>query len=222
MSATTTNTATRDVILTVARAKFAERGYAAATLRGIARGAGVTQPLIYHYFDSKQLLFEAVLEDALTGYVAAQAEQWELADGDLRFITRGMVVLFEWLGSSEEMIRLMTWARLEGYEHMSSLGQEIGARVKLHLEALGRRDMLLPGTDIDMVMAMIDAMFKGFWDRRSSYEEHYGAQELRFLAQCARTIYFGLLTPEAAQLALEMFEGFLAETVGERAGAGHP
>lgn len=48
-------------ILDAARAEFADKGYAAASLRGIARRAGVDPALIHHYFDGKSELFTATM-----------------------------------------------------------------------------------------------------------------------------------------------------------------
>ena len=41
---------------------FAERGYAGASLRELARRVGVKQPSLYHYFESKDELVEQILE----------------------------------------------------------------------------------------------------------------------------------------------------------------
>lgn len=53
---------TRDRILAAARAAFAEAGLDGATIRQIARGAGVDPALVYHYFGSKEALFIASIE----------------------------------------------------------------------------------------------------------------------------------------------------------------
>lgn len=50
---------TRGAILEAARHMFAERGYDATTLRGVARAAGVDPALVHHYFDGKHQLFVA-------------------------------------------------------------------------------------------------------------------------------------------------------------------
>jgi AcrR family transcriptional regulator len=53
---------TRSEILAAARAEFTERGYAAATIRQIARRAGVDPALVHHYFADKAGLFVASLD----------------------------------------------------------------------------------------------------------------------------------------------------------------
>jgi AcrR family transcriptional regulator len=52
---------TRAKILEAAKTAFAEEGYAAASLRGIAQRAGVDPALVHHYFDGKPALFIEVL-----------------------------------------------------------------------------------------------------------------------------------------------------------------
>lgn len=42
---------------------FAERGYAAITMRQIAQALGVSTGTLYHYFPSKEALFEQMVED---------------------------------------------------------------------------------------------------------------------------------------------------------------
>ena len=52
---------TRERILDVAEALFAERGLAGTAVRDIARRADLTAPSLYNHFDGKQALYEAVL-----------------------------------------------------------------------------------------------------------------------------------------------------------------
>jgi AcrR family transcriptional regulator len=51
----------RDVIERVATEAFAERGYAGASIDEIARRAGVSAPVVYDHFASKQDLYERLL-----------------------------------------------------------------------------------------------------------------------------------------------------------------
>lgn len=61
---------TRDAILDAARAGFAESGFAATTIRGVAARAGVDAALVHHFFGTKDQLFSAALalpEDFMAG-----------------------------------------------------------------------------------------------------------------------------------------------------------
>lgn len=53
--------ATREDILAAARTQFAELGYDATTIRGIAAEAGVNPALIHHFFGAKEKVFVAAL-----------------------------------------------------------------------------------------------------------------------------------------------------------------
>jgi AcrR family transcriptional regulator len=50
-------------LLTAARFQFAHNGYADTRIDDIARAAGVTKQLVYHYYRDKEELFSCVLED---------------------------------------------------------------------------------------------------------------------------------------------------------------
>ena len=67
---------TRDTILTVARRRFATRGYDATSLRGIATEAQVDPALVIHYFGTKEGLFVAAtgLPPGLPVLLASLAE----------------------------------------------------------------------------------------------------------------------------------------------------
>ena len=51
-------------LIKAARGEFAAKGLAQAKMESIARAAGVTKQLVYHYYESKEDLFSAVLDDA--------------------------------------------------------------------------------------------------------------------------------------------------------------
>jgi AcrR family transcriptional regulator len=76
----TESTDTRDRILTAARAEFSERGYDKASVRGIAKAAGVDAALVHHYFGTKEQVFEAAITVALAPALNAPDA---VADGPL-------------------------------------------------------------------------------------------------------------------------------------------
>jgi len=50
---------------------FSQRGYDAVAVREIVEAAGVTKPTLYHYFNSKRGLLEAVLKREMTHLIEA-------------------------------------------------------------------------------------------------------------------------------------------------------
>jgi AcrR family transcriptional regulator len=79
------NQDTRGQIITAARHAFAAKGFAGASMRGIAAEAGVDAALIHHYFENKQQLFLAtvalplglpqIVEQVAAGHRADLGEQ---------------------------------------------------------------------------------------------------------------------------------------------------
>ncbi|MEV4896463.1 helix-turn-helix domain-containing protein [Nonomuraea sp. NPDC055795] len=67
---------TRQALIDVGRRVFAERGYTAVSAEELVRQAGLTRGALYHHFDGKQGLFEAVFE--------------ELEDSAVRAVTKAM------------------------------------------------------------------------------------------------------------------------------------
>jgi AcrR family transcriptional regulator len=53
----------REQLIEVATRLFARSGYDATTTAAIAEGAGVTEPILYRHFKSKQELFVAIVRD---------------------------------------------------------------------------------------------------------------------------------------------------------------
>lgn len=56
----------REAILRAARELFTSKGFANTAVREICQKAGVTAPVLYYYFGSKDGLFEAVVEDTIS------------------------------------------------------------------------------------------------------------------------------------------------------------
>lgn len=52
----------REQIIDAAMRAFSQKGYTRATNKDIAREAGITPGLIYHYFENKEALFKAIIE----------------------------------------------------------------------------------------------------------------------------------------------------------------
>ena len=61
-------------ILDVAGRIFGERGFAATSVADVAHEAGISKPLIYHYFGSKEGLFERCLSSA-SGLLVGEIER---------------------------------------------------------------------------------------------------------------------------------------------------
>lgn len=84
---------TRQKVLDAARTLFAERGYEPATIRDIAKGAGMSTGAVFANFEDKAELFEAVLSEDLANLAetlkAAAAAESTLRTRLLAALTAG-------------------------------------------------------------------------------------------------------------------------------------
>ena len=89
---TEANSSTLERIHTAAQAEFLEKGYRAASLRNIVKTAGVTTGALYGYYDSKEALFAALVDEpyrhvldtyraAVFGFEALRPEEQEMQMG---------------------------------------------------------------------------------------------------------------------------------------------
>lgn len=81
---------TKGAILAAARFAFAEQGFHAATIRGVASQAGVDPALVHHYFGTKEDLFGAAISLPLRPAEAAES----VLSGDPDGIGERLVRLF--------------------------------------------------------------------------------------------------------------------------------
>src|SRR6476646_905846 len=59
---------TRAAVIDAAGRLFAERGFAATSMRDISAASGISHPLIHHHFGSKEELYAAVKRRMVEGY----------------------------------------------------------------------------------------------------------------------------------------------------------
>ena len=121
-SATRNAAQTKLAILAVARRAFSERGYELVGVREVAQLAGVDRALIVRYFGSKQGLFEAALENALTIEPIIQLKHKDFG--------KKVVELF------------LSWSGYTGLAMISSAGANPALRA--HYNAVCERQMIEP------------------------------------------------------------------------------
>lgn len=110
---------TRALLLEVASSEFAEKGVAGARVDAIVEKCGVSKNLIYHYFESKELLFVEVMEQAYAKMRTRQNE-WSFVDLDpeeaIAKLTR---LTFEHFRDDPDIIRLLNSENLHRAKHIA-------------------------------------------------------------------------------------------------------
>jgi TetR/AcrR family transcriptional regulator len=98
----------RDALLAAAVAEFAEHGFAGARVDVIAQRAGVNKQLVYHYFQSKQGLYQVALEMV---YAEIRERERELSLDTLEPLDAMAQLVgfsFDYLSDHPEFIALLT------------------------------------------------------------------------------------------------------------------
>ena len=81
--------ATRERLLETARDLFGRDGYEATSIEAVLQGAGVARGALYHHFDNKTALFDAVLERLIAEIAATAAEAGRAQDDPLEALRAG-------------------------------------------------------------------------------------------------------------------------------------
>jgi TetR/AcrR family transcriptional regulator len=112
---------TRGAILVAAARIFAESGLAGARTDAIAAAAGVNKALLYYYFDSKERLYEAVVEDHFSEF-NRQALDLLTSPGSARAILLQYVKLhFDFIRTRHRYASLYQQLMIAGGKHLEHL-----------------------------------------------------------------------------------------------------
>jgi TetR/AcrR family transcriptional regulator len=100
-------TGVRMRLLLAAAEVFARKGYSAASVNEIVEAAGVTKPVLYYYFQNKEGIFHAILEDTATQIMnTLQASRQDQGNITAR-ISRILASLFALCAENVQVVRLM-------------------------------------------------------------------------------------------------------------------
>jgi AcrR family transcriptional regulator len=103
----------REELLTQSFDLFAKKGYASITMRQLAEGLGVSTGTLYHYFPSKRVLFEQLI-DQLSQQDMLRATA-ELKNSQT--LTERMYIVGEFLAENEDYFLKQTYLMMDFYQH---------------------------------------------------------------------------------------------------------
>jgi AcrR family transcriptional regulator len=103
----------RQELLTQSFDLFAKKGYASITMRQLAEGLGVSTGTLYHYFPSKRVLFEQLI-DQLSQQDMLRATA-ELKDSQT--LTERIHLVGEFLAENEDYFLKQTYLMMDFYQH---------------------------------------------------------------------------------------------------------
>ncbi len=102
---------TRALILQTALKAFAEKGYSAASISYIAKEAGISKGLTYHYFENKEALLFGIFE-MLAGMADGIEAQWEGKNAKEKLLTT-IEMTFQFFDQQPDTVRFMTALALQ-------------------------------------------------------------------------------------------------------------
>lgn len=97
----------REQLLEVALRQFAQRGFRATTMDGIAESAGVTKPLVYQHFRSKRALYFELVDSVTRDLLDAIRQATARADGPRQQVELGFTAYFHVVVSHEPAFQLI-------------------------------------------------------------------------------------------------------------------
>ncbi len=151
--------ATRQALLAAARQLFAAQGYHATGIEAVAQAARVTRGALYHHFDDKKALFDAVVvqlqadaAQAVARRARAEPDKWRrLHVGTEAYLEACLDPAYRWL-VIQEAPAILGRKRYQEIDEAYPLGLLIATLMSL------RRDGELIFDDPDLLSRMLAAM----------------------------------------------------------------
>ena len=147
---------TRERLIAAGRRLFGERGYEATSIEAILAAAGVARGALYHHFDTKEALFDAVLDRLVAEIADTAAEAARGATDPVEGLRAGCSAWLRMaLDPAVQRIALVDppgvvgWTRWRELDERHTLGR---LRANLHAIAAAGR---LPAKQADVLAHMV-------------------------------------------------------------------
>ncbi|AXT86123.1 TetR/AcrR family transcriptional regulator [Aeromicrobium sp. A1-2] len=176
-------------ILDIASEQFGTHGYAATSVAAIAGLAGISKPLIYNYFGSKEGLYEACL-DRGGSLVADEIER--IARGDTVGIERGM----QTLGGMFALLERQRYLWRLFFDVTAPSTGPIADSVTLYADRIGKLAeegvaelMSLAGNDDELDVSAMTAVWLGIVDSLMNWwVDHPDDTAEQMMQRCLRLL----------------------------------
>lgn len=103
---------TRARLLNVGIAVFSQKGFAGATVDEIVETAGVNKRMVYHYFGSKEKLYQAALKEVYERLANIEIDPFAHPREPEKVIEELIILYFRFLNDNPEFVNLLLWENL--------------------------------------------------------------------------------------------------------------
>jgi TetR/AcrR family transcriptional regulator len=119
---------TREAILVEARHCFAQNGYEGTSLNDIAAGVGIRRASLLHHFPSKEAIYQAVCERAVSDWADCieEAVSGPVGEG-WNYVDQVLTAAVRWFAQNPEFVRLVRHESLAADDH---LGFDLGTAIR--------------------------------------------------------------------------------------------
>jgi len=203
---------TKGIILDAAEEVFAELGYSAARIDGIAKVSGYNKSLIYQYFNDKLGLYTEVVKradqigDQITGSVISELLKNEQLITDpaafRQFIETMTREMYGFLLEHPRYLKILFWEAAEEWKTWNQITYRPDDITQLHELAIAAKQNGILRKDFDpamlpiLVMNVITATIQSF----SRYENVLGKLDSpqmkeQIMDQIAKFVIYGVMEP---------------------------
>jgi AcrR family transcriptional regulator len=155
---------TRDNLLDAGRRVFEERGYVATRMSDIASAAGVSHGTVYTWFDDKEALLRAIVDDIVTEVFAALAIGDEVPDPEQRMLeaNRRYLAAYRRHGRMLEVVEEVAATDARYRDALAGVRRDHVGRVTHDIERLQRAGIAESDVDAAVAAGALCAMVEGF------------------------------------------------------------
>jgi AcrR family transcriptional regulator len=155
---------TRDNLLAAGRTVFEQRGYANTRMSDIATAAGVSHGTVYTWFDDKEALLRALVDDIVTEVFAALAIGDEVPEPERRMLeaNRRYLAAYRRHGRMLEVVEEAAATDARYRDALAGVRRDHVARVTHDIERLQKSGVAERDVDPAVAAGALCAMVEGF------------------------------------------------------------
>ena len=191
----------RAKILDAAEREFAEKGFAATSIRAVAEASATSKALIHHHFGNKEDLYVAVKRRVVDRYKEAQSPQLAPGADPGQFFLEGMRTLFNFYREHPNLVRLGTWTMLESSTARWPGDEELTHIVIDRMQNAQRVGVIRDDVHPVLLMTMAGALAFSWWQFKAAKKhllEHLPDQaklDEQYLESMLEVLLYGVAGP---------------------------